>query len=234
MSSTDSDSDQREFDWVERFCNKRGNEFFCLIDEEYVNSNFNLTGLRQNVRHYKPALKFIRNTEEPNLELMSEEKALEIEEDTEHLYGLIHSRYIVTDEGMRRMAKKYRAGIFGKCPNVFCKKQPCLPIGLYDEPKKDTVKLYCPKCRDIYSPKLRYRKIDGAYFGTTFPHLLLNIRETIRPSEPPQEYTPTIFGFQIDKIDLKNENNEKIEKDEDLNQNKNEEFQKEQKKENIK
>ncbi|KAJ6237173.1 casein kinase ii subunit beta [Anaeramoeba flamelloides] len=213
MSSSDSDSSQDEYDWVENFCDMHGNEFFCLIDEEYVNSNFNLTGLRQQVRHYKPALKLIRNSETPNFELMSEEKVLEIEEDTKYLYGLIHSRYIVTDEGMRRMAKKYRAGIFGKCPNVFCQRQPCLPIGLYDEPKRDTVKMYCPKCRDLYSPKLRYRKIDGAYFGTTFPHLLLNTRQKLRPSEPPKEYKPTILEPELEKKNPKNEKKEQEEQE---------------------
>ncbi|KAJ3425440.1 casein kinase ii subunit beta [Anaeramoeba flamelloides] len=221
MSRTDSDSDQDEYDWVETFCDKRGNEFFCLIDEEYVNSNFNLTGLRQQVRYYKTALKLIRNTNKLDLEKLSEEKVLEIEQDTEYLYGLIHSRYIVTDEGMRRMAKKYRAGIFGKCPNVFCKRQPCLPVGLYDEPKRDTLKIYCPKCRDLYLPKLRYRKIDGAYFGTTFPHLLLNTRKKMRPMKPPQEYKPEIIDPKINKTELENEINK--EEEEEINNQKKEE-----------
>ncbi|KAF8753755.1 Casein kinase II subunit beta [Rhizoctonia solani] len=46
--------------------------------------------------------------------------------------------------------------------------------GLTDVPYEKAVKLYCPRCEDLYSPKSsRHGSIDGAYFGTTFPHMLL-------------------------------------------------------------
>lgn len=46
------------------------------------------------------------------------------------------------------------------------------------------MKLYCPKCEDIYSPKSnRHGTIDGAYFGTTFPHLLLMVHPQLIPTK---------------------------------------------------
>jgi len=48
------------------------------------------------------------------------------------------------------------------------------------------VKLYCGCCEDLYSPKSsRHGFIDGAYFGTTFPHLLFLVYPTLLPSKDP-------------------------------------------------
>ena len=79
---------------------------------------------------------------------------------------------------------KYRKADFGRCPRVYCYGQPLLPVGLSDIPYQKAVKLYCPKCEDIYSPKSnRHGSIDGAYFGTTFPHLLLMMHPQLIPSK---------------------------------------------------
>jgi casein kinase II subunit beta len=90
------------------------------------------------------------------------------------LYGLIHARYIVTNRGMHAMYEKYRAASFGRCPQVFCQGQPVLPVGLSDLPRNYTVNVFCPRCHGLFFPKsTRQANIDGAYFGTTFPHLYL-------------------------------------------------------------
>ena len=39
--------------------------------------------------------------------------------------------------------------------------------------------------------------VDGAFFGTTFPHLLLMTFPGIRPQRPLERYTPRVFGFKL-------------------------------------
>ncbi|KAJ3436125.1 casein kinase ii subunit beta [Anaeramoeba flamelloides] len=192
-----SDNSDEEYSWVSKFCSLKGNEFFCEVDSDYIESNFNFISLRNNVPYYKIALKTIRDEECEELESLTEEQEETIESSAEILYGLIHARYILTDEGMRKMAKKYQKGIFGRCPNVFCQKQPCLPVGRSDLPRKDTVKYYCPRCQDIYFPDSKYANLDGAYFGTTFANLLLQWNENLKPESPPRKYVPKIFGFRV-------------------------------------
>ena len=83
-------------------------------------------------------------------------------------------RYIVTNRGMHAMYEKYRVAAFGRCPHVFCRGHPVLPVGLSDMPRNYTVNVFCPCCHGLYFPKsTRQANIDGAYFGTTFPHLYL-------------------------------------------------------------
>jgi casein kinase II subunit beta len=78
--------------------------------------------------------------------------------------------------------EKYRRADFGRCPRVLCQSQPLLPVGLTDAPYEKSVKLFCGRCEDIYSPKSsRHGSIDGAYFGTSFPHLLFLVYPTLIP-----------------------------------------------------
>jgi casein kinase II subunit beta len=117
------------------------------------------------------------------------------------LYGLIHARWIVTARGLGKMVsgshlflfffpadtlqlqlEKYKRADFGRCPRVLCQAQPLLPVGLTDAPYEKSVKLFCGRCEDIYSPKSsRHGSIDGAYFGTSFPHLLFLVYPTLIP-----------------------------------------------------
>lgn len=74
----------------------------------------------------------------------------------------------------------------------------------------DTVKIFCPKCQCVYHPPpVRSRSshhggagaagVDGAAFGTTFPHLFLMTFSNLVPDPLPQNssYVPRVFGFRV-------------------------------------
>ncbi|XP_070679506.1 casein kinase II subunit beta-1-like isoform X7 [Malus domestica] len=200
-SETDSEesdvsgSDGDDTSWISWFCNLRGNEFFCEVDDDYIQDDFNLCGLSSQVPYYDYALDLILDVESSH-----EEQNELIESAAEMLYGLIHVRYILTSKGLAAMLDKYKNYDFGRCPRVFCCGQPCLPVGQSDIPRSSTVKIYCPKCEDIYYPRSKYQgNIDGAYFGSTFPHLFLMTYGHLKPQKASQSYVPRVFGFKLHK-----------------------------------
>ena len=134
----------------------------------------------------------LRAEEEPSDELRDQ-----IEASARHLYGLIHARFIITTRGLTKMGDKYKKCDFGRCPRVLCYGQALLPVGLSDIPYQKAVKLYCQRCEDIYSPKsTRHGQIDGAYFGSTFPHMLLMVYPNLIVSKSvPGGATSATIGF---------------------------------------
>jgi Casein kinase II regulatory subunit len=82
-----------------------------------------------------------------------------------------------------------------------------LPVSLKDEIRAGPVKIYCPKCSQVYHPPpTRSRSglssgVDGAAFGTTFPHLFLMTFSNLVPDPLPVEssYIPRVFGFRLHK-----------------------------------
>uniref|UniRef100_A0A7N0T0H8 Casein kinase II subunit beta n=1 Tax=Kalanchoe fedtschenkoi TaxID=63787 RepID=A0A7N0T0H8_KALFE len=195
-----SGSDVDDTSWISWFCNLRGNEFFCEVDDEYIQDDFNLCGLSSQVPYYDYALDLILDVESSHGDMFTEEQNELVESAAEMLYGLIHVRYILTSKGMTAMLEKYKNYDFGRCPRVYCCGQPCLPVGQSDIPRSSTVKIYCPKCEDIYYPRSKYQgNIDGAYFGTTFPHMFLMTYGHLKPPKPTQSYVPRVFGFKLHK-----------------------------------
>ncbi|XP_040985669.1 putative casein kinase II subunit beta-4 isoform X4 [Juglans microcarpa x Juglans regia] len=194
-----SGSDGDDTSWISWFCNLRGNEFFCEVDDDYIQDDFNLCGLSSQVPYYDYALDLILDVESSHGDMFTEEQNELVESAAEMLYGLIHFRYILTSKGMTAMLEKYKNYDFGRCPRVYCCGQPCLPVGQSDIPRSSTVKIYCPRCEDIYYPRSKYQDIDGAYFGTTFPHLFLMTYGHLKPQKALLSYVPRVFGFKIHK-----------------------------------
>lgn len=189
--------------WISSFCSLLGHEYFAEVSEEFIEDDFNLTGLQTQVAMYKEALEMILDVEpeddddEDEEEEEEEEDASDnardglggrerrhhsriasdlsvIESSAEMLYGLIHQRFICSRAGIQQMSEKYELGHFGVCPRTNCNQTRTLPVGLSDIPGEDTVKLFCPSCLDVYvPPNSRFQTVDGAFFGRTFGALFL-------------------------------------------------------------
>lgn len=184
-----------EGSWISWFCSLRGNEFLCEVDEDYICDKFNLTGLSELTTNYRFALDVILDSD---TEEVPDHMKPVVQNATETLYGLIHARYILTNKGIDQMIAKYQQGDFGCCPRYLCKEQNLLPIGLNDMPEQTTVKIYCPMCDEIYNPRLnRHYHLDGAYFGTTFPHMLFAVHPELRPARSTEKYIPKIYGYKL-------------------------------------
>jgi casein kinase II subunit beta len=195
-TASSESSECEEQTWISWFCRLKGNEFYCEVDEDYIQDDFNLSGLSSIVPYYDYALDIILDVE--SREQLSEQQHELVDSAAEMLYGLIHARYILTNRGMLAMLEKYKQGHFGRCPRYLCNNQQCLPTGTSDIFRTATVKIFCPKCQDIYFPRSKYQgNVDGAYFGTTFPHLFLMTYRHLVPEVACHKYEPRVFGFKV-------------------------------------
>lgn len=90
--------------WISWFLGIKGNEFFCAVDEDFIQDEFNLTGLSPMVPYFEYALDIILDLELPDNNLSEDQQDI-IETAAEVLYGLIHARYILTGKGMQKMVR---------------------------------------------------------------------------------------------------------------------------------
>lgn len=206
--SSDSDEDyseitgselDEEITWIEWFCHLKGNEFFVEVDEDYIQDDFNLTGLNTQVPYYEYALNMILDFDDQDDQLPEDQQPL-VETAAQMLYGLIHARFILTSRGMAAMLEKFNGNTFGHCPLMSCENQAVLPIGMSDLLRQSAAKVYCVRCQEIFFPKSsRLECLDGAYFGTSFPHLFFLTYPHLVPEGAPEIYIPRIYGFKIHK-----------------------------------
>lgn len=225
-----SDPEDDYIPWIQQFCESFGHDYFVSVAQDFIEDDFNLTGLSLQVPYYKEALYTILDyqveTAEDNnnnnssvggssggLSTLSNKKnelpnkAL-LSHSAELLYGLIHARYIISKPGLTAMASKFEKNEFGSCPRYYCDGMHLIPVGSTDLPGQETVRLYCPCCNDIYLPSSsRYLNIDGAFFGTTFPGLLVKMFSEIenqcriRTSKLNQkDFGLKLFGFKINEL----------------------------------
>ena len=196
MSDSDA-SDFSEGGWIHWFCNLDDHSFFCKVDIDYIKDSFNLYGLKKLFSHYNEALQMILDPESPEDEDLEDHRFLDIYQEAMDLYGLIHARFIVSPKGVSMMKDKFLKGDFGVCPRVLCPNQNVLPVGMSETLRHSRVKVFCPRCEDVYTPKKKCSNVDGAYFGCSFPSFLLQSNPDLTPPAPPALYVPRVYGFKV-------------------------------------
>lgn len=143
------------------------------IDEYYLQSSVSYYGLSSVVPHCSRVTSIIKGRN-VDVSEMTHEQVEKLAANCRLLYGLLHQRYVITEEGVRKLYQKYQRGVYGTCPRVACRHSKLLPMGLSQDIGHSKVKLWCPKCHDIYdSPQ----DIDGAYFGPDLPIMFHKISD---------------------------------------------------------
>ena len=187
--------------WIQWFCRLEDHSFLIDIDDEFIRDPFNIYGLQEmfpNKQKFKTCIKMIQSPMAPNEEDLADEHFLELNQEASDLYGLIHARYVHSPRGLAKVYQKFLSGVYGFCPRALCDKQKVLPVGLSDTLKTSRFKVYCPRCEEVYLPKLRSVNVDGAYFGPSLPHVFLkHFPNAILIPPKVYLYEPKIFGFSI-------------------------------------
>ena len=119
----------------------------------------------------------ILSPDTPESEDLANQNFLDLYQSAMDLYGLIHARFILTAKGLQMMKEKFLKNVFGACPRILCDRQLVLPIGMSEELSISRVKVFCPKCKEVYIPRMRFVDVDGAYlvlFHIFFYKLFLN------------------------------------------------------------
>ncbi|EAY01278.1 Casein kinase II regulatory subunit family protein [Trichomonas vaginalis G3] len=166
-------SESRYENFKKYFFDPSPTSWICEIDNDYLLSQVSYYGLSQYITYYSHCCAALRG-KKIDISECDDAKKERFIKNCIKLYGLLHGRFILTEEGCYQMEKKYMAGLFGTCPRYSCKRQNLLPIGLTTIPETDTVKLYCPRCHDIYESTSNY---DAAYFGPDFPIMFLKMNK---------------------------------------------------------
>lgn len=158
----DDDVDDDDGSWISDWCEEPENYFLLEVPQDYISDNFNLFGLQSQVSYYQAALSRILDEEES----ADEENDEKIELNAQKLYGMIHSRYLTTSQGLKDLNTRIKENYYGICPRVLCPEQPLLPCGLSETFGRSKIKLYCPRCESIYN-------VESAEKGCLFLYCLL-------------------------------------------------------------
>jgi casein kinase II subunit beta len=181
--------------WIKQFCAQTQFQWYCELELDFANDWFNHYGMKETVEHFDEALDLICDRHFKKWTGYEEDRIRAIHEQAVRLYGLLHSRWILQPKGMARMKEKFQRGVFGQCPRFACNGQYLLPVGESQIPNRHSCKLFCPQCRDLYRPEGVW--VDGAHFGTAFPHIFLVEFPQFNTKKDFKPHKPNVFGFHV-------------------------------------
>jgi casein kinase II subunit beta len=165
------------------------------VDLDFAGDWFNHYGMKELVERFDEALELICDRHTKKWNNFAQETIREIHTQALKLYGLLHSRWIVQPRGLAQMKEKFEKGVFGECPRFSCNGQHVLPVGESGNPGCHSCKLFCPQCCDIYRPDDVL--VDGADFGTAFPHIFLIEFPRFNARSAFATFQPNVFGFRL-------------------------------------
>ena len=176
--------------WIDLFLKTQQGHLFVYVNEDFIRENASNPVISGQFPDIQRILNLILSKD------IEEITPDELQKEAEIVYGIIHQKFLLTEQGRLLMIERQKSGNFPKCPRVFCRDFTCVPYGTTNELKKDAVKMFCPNCTDVYNYECSCQ-IDGAYFGPDWVHYLMNEHPEVAPSEPPESYTPHVFGFNV-------------------------------------
>lgn len=108
--------------WITWFCSLPGHEYFCEVTEDFIEDDFNLTGLNAMVPFWREAMEMVLDVEPGahcadivplrlTIDSFVDEETSKIpdvsivEASAELLYGLVHQRFILTRAGLQAMVR---------------------------------------------------------------------------------------------------------------------------------
>lgn len=106
LDDMSSDESQRSEGWIQSFCSLLGHEYFAEVIDEFIEDDFNLTGLQSQVPMYKEALEMILDVESDEDDEEDEEEEDDDDEDEE---GVMRDENGERLDGIRGSRRHQRA-----------------------------------------------------------------------------------------------------------------------------
>lgn len=183
-------------DWKRFFLSQPNNSWLCDIPNDYILDRFNTYGLEDKCH---ASLTFCCKIITGKMTLSNDPMTRsDINEQLPIVYGLIHSRFVLSPDGIQQVYNKYTKGVYGYCPRAKCEKERVLPIGISSQFGNSKVRVFCPCCREVYEARPKIN-LDGAFFGPNMVHILIdqmNLKKNYENFEPFQH---SAFGFKVRK-----------------------------------
>ncbi|EAY21453.1 Casein kinase II regulatory subunit family protein [Trichomonas vaginalis G3] len=187
--------------WVMQFCSMPENKWYAKIDRNWLIDPFNQYGLEEILPNFDLALDMITDEHSKKWIYLTDQNISAVLVQAKHLYGMLHARYITQSPGLKQMKEKYNEELFGTCPRVNCDNAKLLPIGTTFRVKHHSVKLFCPCCYDIYKAP-RKVALDGAHFGSAFPHIFLASYPALDMHSKFKQFDIHMFGLKLNRNSL--------------------------------